>query len=124
MERSLSFPFRTADRGVAATSPRADVVRQQLEQLLLTLPGERVNRPDFGCGVQRLVFAGASAEVAAAAEYVIGTAIRRFLADVLQLDAVRITVEDTTLAVDVLYTLPDTGEELAASLTHPLEAPP
>jgi phage baseplate assembly protein W len=123
MERSMSFPFRPGDRGLAATSPRTEVIRQQLEQLLLTIPGERVNRPDFGCGVQRLVFAGAGAEVAAAAEYVVATAIRSHLAALIRLDAVRVRIADTTLAVDVLYTLPDSGEELAASLLHPLDGP-
>jgi phage baseplate assembly protein W len=124
MDRALSFPFQATDRGVVATSPRAEAVRQQLEQLLLTIPGERVNRPDFGCGVQRLVFAGAGAETKAATEYVITTSIRRYLRDLVQLDAVRVTVDDTHLFVDVLYTLPDTGQELAASFVQPLQVGP
>lgn len=121
MERSLTFPFQASDRGVASTSERAEVIRQQLEQLLLTIPGERVNRPDFGCGIQRLVFSPASPEAAAGAEYIIATSIRRFLRDLVQLDAARVTVSDTTLFVDILYTLLDTGEELAASFVQPLE---
>jgi phage baseplate assembly protein W len=122
--KSLSFGFRIADRGVAASSGRAEVVHHQLEQLLLTMPGERVDRPTFGCGIQALVFAGAAPEVAAATEYLVGTAIRRYLSDVLTLDAVRVLADDSTLYVDVLYTLRETGEELAASISHPLQAPP
>jgi phage baseplate assembly protein W len=121
MDRSLSFPFRIGDRGTAAVSPRAEVIRQQLEQLLLTIPGERVNRPDFGCGIQQLVFSGATPEAAAAAEYLIATAIRRFMRDLVVLDAVRVTVEGPTLYVDVLYTAVDTGEELAATFVQDLE---
>lgn len=121
MDRSMTFPFQVSDRGVASTSARPQAVRQQLEQLLMTIPGERVNRPDFGCGIQRLVFAGASPEAAAAAEYVIGTAVRRFLRDLVVLDAVRVTVDGTTVFVDILYTLVGTGEELAASFSHALE---
>lgn len=124
MERAMTFPFQVSDRGVAATSPRVESIRQQLEQLLLTIPGERVGRPDFGCGVQRLVFAGASPEGAAAAEYVIGAAIRRFLGEQVALDAVRVTVDATTVFVDVLYTLRQTGEELAASFSRSLEDGP
>lgn len=124
LELSLAFPFRVADRGGAALSPRARAVHEQLEQLLLTVPGERVNRPDFGCGVQRLVFGGASPEVAAAAEYVVAAAIRRHLAELLDLDAVRVSVDDTALHVDVLYTLRDTGEELVATVSQPLENAP
>jgi phage baseplate assembly protein W len=124
MDRSMTFPFQASDRGVAATSTRAEVIRQQLEQLLLTIPGERVNRPDFGCGIQRLVFSGASAETAAGAEYVIATSIRRHLRDLVRLDTVRVTVEATTLIVDILYTVLDTGEELAASFVQPLQDAP
>jgi hypothetical protein len=124
MERSMTFPFQANDRGVAATSPRAQVIRQQLEQLLMTIPGERVNRPDFGCGIQRLVFSGASPETAAGAEYVIATSISRFLRDIVQLDAVQVTVDGTTLFVDILYTTVDTGEELVASFAQPLEGAP
>ena len=123
MRRAMTFPFQASDRGVVSTSNRAQAIRQQLEQLLLTIPGERVNRPDFGCGVQTLVFAGASPEAAAAAEYVIGTAIRRFLRDLVRLDAVRVTVDDTTLLIDILYTTVDTGEELAATFRQPLQEP-
>ena len=73
----MSFPFRVTELGAAALSPRQQAVREQLEQLLLTIPGERVNRPDFGCGVQRLVFDGTDTTGLATAEYVINTAVRR-----------------------------------------------
>lgn len=124
MSQSMRFPFQVSERGVVATAGRSNVVRQQLEQLLLTIPGERVDRPEFGCGVQRLVFAGAGPETAAAAEYVIAAAIREYMSDVVELDAVRVTVDDTQLFIDVLYRLVDDGEELAATFTQTLEGRP
>jgi phage baseplate assembly protein W len=124
MARALQFPFQVSERGVAAASGRNEVIRQQLEQLLMTMPGERVNRPDFGCGVQRLVFAGASPEAAAAAEYVIQTAIRKYMAELIRLDAVRVTVIDVQMVIDILYTVLDSGAELAASFTQPLSGRP
>jgi phage baseplate assembly protein W len=124
MARALEFPFQVSERGVAAAAGRNDVIRQQLEQLLMTMPGERVNRPDFGCGVQRLVFAGASPEAAAAAEYVIATAIRKYMAELIRLDAVRVTVDEAQMFIDILYTLLDSGAELAASFTQPLAGRP
>ena len=124
MAQSMAFPFRAGDRGAAAVSPRGRAIHEQIEQLLLTVPGERVNRPDFGCGVQRLVFGGASPEVAAAAEYVVSAAVQRYLGALIDVDAVRVTVTDTELLVDVLYTLRDTGEELIATIGRPLEAAP
>ena len=97
---------------------------EQLEQLLLTIPGERVNRPDFGCGVQRLVFDGTDPLALAAAEYVINTAVRRHLSELLTLDAVRVSVADSTVLIDILYTLVGTGEELALTIAQPLEVAP
>jgi phage baseplate assembly protein W len=120
VKEGLRFPFGISARGVAASSPYRRQVYEQLEQLLLTIPGERVNRPTFGCGVQRLVFADASPEAAAAAEYTIAVAIRRHLADVVELDAVRVTVQESTMYIDILYTLRESGEELSASFEHPL----
>jgi hypothetical protein len=126
MARSLSFPFHVGDLGMPATSPRTQAIRQQLEQLLFTLPGERVNRPTFGCGVQRLVFSGCTPEAAAAAEYIVRINVRDFMGDVLKLDAVRVTAdpEQATLFVDILYTLILTGEERAETFRRTLEAPP
>jgi len=51
----VAFPFRI-EAGGAALAGRAAHVRQQIEQVLFTNPGERVFRPDFGVGVARLVF--------------------------------------------------------------------
>ncbi|SFT86687.1 GPW/gp25 family protein [Sedimentitalea nanhaiensis] len=51
----MAFPFRM-DRGGAATVSRFDHIRQQVEQVLFTSPGERVFRPEFGFGARRHVF--------------------------------------------------------------------
>lgn len=123
MGGNLYFPFQIGSLGVPRTASRSETIRQKLEQLLFTLPGERVNRPDYGCGVQQLVFAGAGRETATAAEYLISSNIVRNLPEV-DLDAVRVTAADATLYIDILYTVPDTGEEAAASFEMPLEGAP
>lgn len=51
----MAFPFRIERTG-AATAARFDHIRQQVEQVLFTSPGERVFRPDFGFGARRHVF--------------------------------------------------------------------
>jgi len=51
----MKFPFRI-DEGGAVTSSRARHVREQIEQVLFTNPGERVFRPEFGAGLRRLIF--------------------------------------------------------------------
>lgn len=123
MPDALHYPFQIGTLGVPRAAGRIDTVRQRLEQLLFTVRGERVNRPTFGCGVQKLVFAGASRETATAAEFLIRSNIDRHMPEII-LDAVRVTAVDSTLHIDILYTLPDTGEELAASFQAPLEAAP
>jgi phage baseplate assembly protein W len=55
-DKGLGFPLRLGpDRGLAVVAIEASV-RAMLEQILFTLPGERVNRPTFGVGVQQYVF--------------------------------------------------------------------
>jgi phage baseplate assembly protein W len=126
MSRSLSFPFAISELGAPQVSPHLRTIREQVEQILFTIPGERVNRPSFGCGVQRLVFGGCSREVAAASEYVINVNLREFMGDVITVDAVRVTAdaEQATLVVDLLYTVKTTGEERADSFSRALEAAP
>jgi len=124
MGRNLHFPFQLGDRGAPRTTPHALAVRQQLEQLLFTIAGERVNRPRFGCGVQRLVFGGASPEAAVAAEYVIRLNAQEFMRELIRLDAVKVTADNATLSVDILYTLLESGEERAETFSRPLEGPP
>jgi uncharacterized protein len=54
--KGLGFPLQLGpDRGIAVV-PLEDSVRAMIEQILFTLPGERVNRPSFGVGVQNYVF--------------------------------------------------------------------
>ncbi len=124
MTRALSFPFHADDHGAAATSALPDTVRQQVEQLLLTIPGERVDRPDFGCGIQLLVFEAVTPTTTVATEYVVRTALRRHLADLIDVEGVRVGAADGELRVEILYTLRATGQESALTVTHPLEVRP
>lgn len=124
MTGGLGFPFRITDAGTARPAGGlAELARAQLHQLLFTAPGERIDRPDFGCGLHLLVFSAADVERAALTEYLVRTAIARHLSRLIVLDAVRVTADDATLVVDVLYTLRSTGEELAGTFTRPLIGP-
>ena len=121
MSGTVDFPFRITDRGVArGASDEAAMARAQLRQLLFTAPGERVDRPSFGCGLHLLVFSGPDAARAATTEYLVRTAVNRYLSRLVVLDAVRVTVDDATLLVDVLYTLRSSGTELADTFSHAL----
>lgn len=106
---ALSFPYRFDASGRTA-EPTGDAVRELLEQVLFTAPGERLHRPDFGSGLMRLLFAGASPEAASAAHALVQGALQQWLGHVLLVDAVEVDVEDAKLVVRVAYRLRRTGE--------------
>jgi uncharacterized protein len=92
-----------------------DHVRDMIELLLFTSPGERVNRPDFGTGVLQLVFAPNSAELAASVEYTTHAGLTRWLSDIVAVQELQVTADDSTLRVDVRYVVLRTGQSVAQS---------
>jgi len=54
---NIDFPYHFDARGRTASTGDADHVRDMIEQLLFTAPGERVMRPNFGCNIHDLVYA-------------------------------------------------------------------
>ena len=82
-----------------------------IEQLLFTSPGERVNRPDFGSGLLRMVFEPNSPELAAALQFTIQAALQRYLGDLIEVRAVQVTSQEGTLGILVQYAVRRTGEQ-------------
>lgn len=85
---------------------RVDVdrrLRQMIETVLFTRPGERLNRPDFGSGLDQLVFAAASPEIATATEYLVLGALQRWAGGIAQIQAVNVAAEEASLVVTVRY---------------------
>lgn len=109
MSEHLDFPFAFDVRGRAATTGTDDHVRDMIHQVLFTNPGERVNRPDFGCGLLQLVFMPNSDILATATQFTVLAALQRWLADVVDVEEVSVFNEDEELHVDVVYTRLDDG---------------
>jgi phage baseplate assembly protein W len=105
----LDHPLRFDGRGRVATTEADDHVRDMIYQVLFTNPGERVNRPNFGCGLLQLLFEPNSGVLATATQFLVHGSLQRWLADVIQVDHVEITNEDGKLIVVVVYTRLDTG---------------
>jgi phage baseplate assembly protein W len=111
MERAfLDFPFHLDGRGRSAEADADDHVRDLIYQVLFTNPGERVNRPDFGCGLKQLVFATNSDALAASTQQLVQGALLRWLEDVITVERVAVTNVDATLEVTVVYVRRDSGE--------------
>ncbi len=102
---NIDFPFRIDGRGRTAATDDVDHIRDMIEQLLFTNPGERVNRPDFGSGLLQMVFEPNSTELAAALQFTLQASLQQVLGDRIQLQAVQVDALDSTLHVTVQYVI-------------------
>jgi Bacteriophage baseplate protein W len=118
----VDFPFQFDGKGRTRTTNRDEYIRDLIRQVLFTNPGERVNRPEFGCGLLRLVFAPNSEALQAATQFQVQTALQRWLADVITVNDVRVAGRDGELDVTVVYTRLDVAERHRDILTVNLEA--
>lgn len=107
---NVAFPYAVDERGRTADASRERHVRDLIEQLLMTTPGERVNRPDFGSGLLDAVFAPGGDAVAAATQGTVQAALNRWLGDVIQVEGVQVRADEGTLEVVVRYRLRADGE--------------
>jgi uncharacterized protein len=115
----LGYPFRFSTRGRTADTGAEAHIRDLIEQLLFTAPGERVNRPDFGSPLLQLVFAPSSPELAATTQFMVQGALQQWLGDLIQVDEVAVTAEDSTLRVRIDYRIRRTGARHSAELSRP-----
>jgi phage baseplate assembly protein W len=99
----IAFPFYINREGLIAGAAYDEHIRQMIELVLFTAPGERVNRPDFGCGIDRLVFEATSEGLVTAAQAMVQSELQRWLGDLIQVEAVNVVLEDSTLLVTIRY---------------------
>lgn len=99
----INYPFRIDGRGRTAAVEEDPHIRQLIEQVLFTEPGERVNRPDYGSGIQQLLFAPNSPELAATTQFLIQGALEQWLGDIIRVEAVEVESDDAKLQVVIQY---------------------
>ena len=107
----IDYPFHFAADGRTATTTEDDHVRDMIEQLLFTNPGERVNRPEFGSGLLQLVFAPNSTEMAATLQFTVQAALQQWLGDVIEVRSLVVAAEDAQLRVELSYAIRRSGDE-------------
>jgi phage baseplate assembly protein W len=115
---NIDFPFHFDHRGRTAATGDDDHIRDMIEQLLLTSPGERVNRPDFGSGLLQMVFAPNSDELAAALQYTAQAALQTYLGDLIELKELAVSSQESTLSVQVSYVVRRTGQQSTAEFSR------
>jgi len=108
---NLNYPYQFDSSGRTAQVDTPGHIRDMIEQILLTSPGERVNRPTFGTGTAQLVFAPNSDVLAAAQQQVIQASLQQWLSGVIRVQSVDVSAEDSTLLITVQYTIVQTQQQ-------------
>jgi phage baseplate assembly protein W len=99
----VDYPYSFDLRGRTSATDYEEHIRDLIEQVLFTAPGERVNRPEFGSGLLQLVFAPNSDELAAATQFTVQAALQRWLGDSIMVESVTVESDDALLRVAVQY---------------------
>jgi Bacteriophage baseplate protein W len=108
---NVAFPYGYDTTGRTAATDLPGHIRDMILQILLTSPGERVNRPTFGSGTATLVFAPNSDALAGAQQQIIQAALQQWLSDLIRVQSVTVTADDATLLITVVYTILQTQQQ-------------
>jgi phage baseplate assembly protein W len=119
MAEYLDFPLDFDGSGRATRTDPDDHVRDMIYQLLFTNPGERVDLPDFGCGVLQMVFRPNSDAAAAASQLLIQGALQQWLNDVISIQHLEVNPVDERLEITLVYVRRDTGQQVQMQVVSP-----
>lgn len=111
---NLQFTYNFNKLGQTESTDDVTHIRNLIEQVLFTSPGERVNRPDFGSGLLQLVFQPNSPELASTTQFLVQGALSQWLGDLIEVNQVEILAEDGLLEVNIAYTIRTTNEQQIA----------
>jgi phage baseplate assembly protein W len=106
----IAAPLRFDGRGRTAETPADEHLRDLIEAVLLTSPGERVMRPTFGSGLLQLAFTPNSDQLAAALQVLVQGGLQSNLGDLIEVANVTVAHDDGTLTISVAYTVRSTGQ--------------
>jgi phage baseplate assembly protein W len=120
------FPYQIDGRGRSREARRDETsdeyIRGLIEQVIFTAPGERLMRPDFGSGLQQLLFAGNSPELAATTQMLVQGALQQWLGNLIVIESVDIEAVDSALHVEVIYTVRRSQNRQQLNLTRGMPA--
>jgi len=112
----IKYPFQFDNRGRTAETANDDHIRELIEQVLLTSPGERVNRPTFGSGLLQLVFAPNGDALRAATQLSVQGSLQQYLGDLILVQSVDVQNDDATLQITVNYVIRRTQQQQVAQI--------
>jgi len=114
----VDFPYHVDGRGRTATARADDHLRDLIEQVLFTAPGERVMRPDFGSGLLGLVFEPGGPELVATTQHLVQGGLQQELGGLIAVESVEVSQDDGTVTVSVTYVSLQTQERTAATFAR------
>lgn len=120
---NIDFPRQIDGRGRTAAIDDEGHIRDLIEQVLFTSPGERLNRPTFGSGLMQLVFAPNSPELASATQMLVQSALQQWLDELIAVQGVRVEADDAVLSVTVQYVVRRTDEVQVQTFQRDLGGP-
>jgi phage baseplate assembly protein W len=101
---TFGFPFAVNEASRISATGGDEAIRGKIIQVLFTAPGERVNLPEFGCGLFNLVFEPNNTILAAAMEFTVGQALTRWLGDDILVEGVNVDSSEETVTIEIAYT--------------------
>lgn len=116
----IEFPYQIDRMGSTASSDDEAHIRDLIEQLLFTLPGERVMRPTFGSGLAQLVFQPNSEELATAVQFLAQGSLQQWLGDLITIEGVNVSSVESTIEVSVRYQVRRTQQRRSEQFSRPV----
>jgi len=115
---ALDYPYHIDLRGRTADADLQSHIKDLIEQVLFTSPGERVNRPDFGSGLMKMVFAPSSDELATATQFVTQGALQQWLGNLIDVEAVDVKAIDSRIEAKVVYRIKRDNQRQVAQFSR------
>ena len=101
--KNIHYPI-SVDKGLGKLAEESDYddhIKDLMMQVLLTNPGERINRPDFGCGIKQMIFAPNSQITADLAKITILQALDEWLGSVIDTNEVVNLIDDEAALLEI-----------------------
>ncbi len=115
---NIKFPYRFDSSGQTAKSTINEHIRELIDQLIFTMPGERVNRPTFGSNLHQLVFEPNSSELAITTQFTVQAALQQWLGEIIEVNEVRVENPDSSLIVTIVYTIRRNGDKITSQFIN------
>jgi phage baseplate assembly protein W len=117
--RGLAFPLQTNARGEISLSSGERDIEQSIRIVLMTVPGERKMRPEFGCRIHSLVFAPNNASTHGLTIHYVKEALKRWepRIDVQQVHVSTDPGRDGTMLIHIKYQIKDSHD--VRSIVYP-----